>query len=137
MKKILLAVCLLPLAVMAQKAQLWKIEKKNKAIEWQTINDTATITLKTNTKGALNISYLMPEKVTKSSQSIILMDEDRQELSRISVQENKAPIDIHQMWVKSHKKTVLLYSISLPKDHLIARRARVGTVFIGRINWEK
>ena len=68
---------------------------------------------------------------------VILMDEDRQELSRISVQENKAPIDIHQMWVKSHKKTVLLYSISLPKDHLIARRARVGTVFIGRINWEK
>lgn len=128
---------MLPLALMAQKESLWKIEQKSKVIEWQTINDTASITLKTNTKGSLNVSYLAPEKVTKSNQSIILMDEGRQEISRIEVKDNQALINIHQLLIKSNKKSVFLYSISLPKDPLIKRRARIATVFIGKINWKK
>ena len=137
MKKLLIAICLLPLAVIAQKVPLWKLERKNKVVEWQTISDTATISLKPNTKGKLNISYLYPEKMTKSNQSIILMDEGRQEISRIPVQENKAVINIHQLFIKSNKKPVYLYTITLSKDFNTARRARVGTVFIGKLNWGK
>ena len=136
MKKILIAFYMFPLAVMAQKESQWKVEQKNKLVEWQTINDTATISLKANTKGLLNVSYLAPEKVTKSNQSIILMDEGRQEIGRVLLRENKAPIDIHQLLLKSNKKPVFLYSISLPKDPLTKRRARVGTVFIGKIIWK-
>ncbi len=137
MKRLVIAICLMPLAAFAQKVPLWKLERKNKTIEWQTVNDTAAIGLKINAKGTLNVSYLYPEKMTKSNQSIILMDEERQEISRIPLQENKATINIHQLFIKSNRKPVFLYSITLSKDLAVARRARVGTVFIGKINWEK
>lgn len=137
MKRLVITICMLPLAVLAQKAPLWKVEQMNKALEWQTVNDTATISLKKNTKGTLDISYLFPEKMTKSNQSLILMDEGRKEISRVLLRENKAPINIRQLVHKSSTKSVYLYSITLSKDINKARRSRVGTVFIGKINWEK
>ena len=136
MKKVFLVLFILPLLSMAQKAVLWKVDIKNKPIEWQMVNDTATINLKKVKKGSLVMHYLYPEKVKNSNQSIIVMDEERKELNRVKVDSsNKAIIDIKLVFAATKQKTVYLYSITVSKDSKLMNRVRVGTVFIGRVSF--
>lgn len=133
MIKILVLVVLFPIVSMAQREQSWKVSFKNKAIEWGTINDTSTLNLLKVKKGILSFSYLYPEKVVKSTQTIILMDSARKELKRVILNNNSANFNVKDLKGKSFVREIYIYSISTPKDMTVARRARIGTQFIGKI----
>jgi len=131
--KIVILTYLLPILSIAQKQSLWHVSQKKKGLEWALINDTSTIRLMNVKKGVLDFSYSSPEKVMNSTQTIIVMDETRNELKRVTLQNNKASFTIKDLFLIKAKSELFIYSISVPKDINVAKRARVGTQFIGKI----
>ena len=131
---ILGVILLFPFLSFAQQSPLWKVTIKSKTIEWSSQNDTATIKLLNAKKGMINFSYLAPEKVANSTQAIIIMDNTRKEIKRVTLENNKACFNVKDLFNKTNKaEVVYVYSIATPKDFSVAKRARIGTQFIGKI----
>ena len=125
---------IIPFLSFAQQAPLWKVAIKNKTIEWTSQNDTSMIKLMNTKKAIIDFSYLAPEKVANSTQAIIMMDNTRKEIKRVTLEDNKASFNVKDLFNKTNKtEVVYVYSIATPKDFRVAKRARVGTQFIGKI----
>ncbi len=141
MKTRLLLIALLIIGIgTAQKKQpyCWYIMLNNKTIAKKTFQKTANTVLPLAKQGKIKLVYNCNNHADSFFRSFIVMDVNRKELLRVNASGNNnyTIIPISKLKELTRSQPFCIYTISTPKDSVMAMTMRIAPVLLTNVSWQ-
>ncbi len=114
----------------------WQASIHKKVLAKGSLADKIGLNLSKFAKGKLDLQYQCGTEADWN-RYFILMDNQRKNIAKTKMKDktNMAAFDIAAIRQKAKGQSLILYTISIPKDSLLAMSVRVATVEIGKVQF--